>query len=237
MGSLDAGSVRFDTVARTRTWSCKGISGGNAQSCSVACADGTIMVNNAGTASCQTPVCTGTMPQHAVAHPSAGEEDKPTQFLPRNYSATDTARKCEFKCSDGYTWDPATTTCKVTQYTVTTESNNTAWGTTSPLTKTLNPGKSLTVTAKPTAPHKFKHWIDKASNNVVSTNPSYTFTVTKNISLQAVFEAMLPPTPPVEQGVKWECRATENYQCTRQDGVRGAQNACAGVEIRYCDGF
>lgn len=94
----------------------------------------------------------------------------------------------------------------------------------------------MTVIATPLAPHKFKRWIDKENNAELSTNPTYNFTVTKNLSLQAVFEETIS-LPPVPKGVKWGCQSTANLTCTRQDGVTGAKNACADVDMRYCNGF
>ncbi|MDO4713739.1 MAG: InlB B-repeat-containing protein, partial [bacterium] len=79
----------------------------------------------------------------------------------------------------------------VQKFTVTAESNNTTWGTVNPASQTVNANTQVTVTASTIAPHKFKHWIDKASNSVVSTNPSYSFTATKNVKLQAVFEEVV----------------------------------------------
>lgn len=97
----------------------------------------------------------------------------------------------------------------------------------------------MTVIATPLAPHKFKHWIDKENNAELSTNPTYNFTVTKNLSLQAIFEETIV-LPPVPKGVKWGCQSTANLTCTRQDGVTGAMNACADLNndsdrFKYCN--
>ncbi|MFJ1331629.1 InlB B-repeat-containing protein [Capnocytophaga canimorsus] len=73
-------------------------------------------------------------------------------------------------------------------YNVTAKSNNTAWGSVSPESQTLNAGQTAKVTATPVAPHKFKHWINTATQAVVSTQAEYSFTVNENSSLTAVFE-------------------------------------------------
>ncbi|WP_172919814.1 InlB B-repeat-containing protein [Capnocytophaga canis] len=76
----------------------------------------------------------------------------------------------------------------VSTYKVTAKSNNTAWGSVSPENQTLNAGQTVKVTATPVAPHKFKHWINTATQAVVSTQAEYSFTVNENSSLTAVFE-------------------------------------------------
>ncbi|WP_042346329.1 InlB B-repeat-containing protein, partial [Capnocytophaga canis] len=76
----------------------------------------------------------------------------------------------------------------VSTYKVTAKSNNTAWGSVSPENQTLNAGQTAKVTATPVAPHKFKHWINTATQAVVSTQAEYSFTVNENSSLTAVFE-------------------------------------------------
>ncbi|MFK8310167.1 Ig-like domain-containing protein, partial [Capnocytophaga canimorsus] len=69
---------------------------------------------------------------------------------------------------------------------ITANSNNTAWGSVSPENQTLNAGQRAKVTATPVAPHKFKHWINTATQAVVSTQAEYSFTVNENSSLTAV---------------------------------------------------
>ncbi|MFJ1431400.1 hypothetical protein ACILE2_11460, partial [Capnocytophaga canimorsus] len=76
-------------------------------------------------------------------------------------------------------------------YNVTAKSNNTAWGSVSPENQTLNAGQTAKVTATPVAPHKFKHWINTATQAVVSTQTEYSFTVNENSSLTAVFEEVI----------------------------------------------
>ncbi|WP_042343824.1 InlB B-repeat-containing protein, partial [Capnocytophaga canis] len=60
---------------------------------------------------------------------------------------------------------------------ITANSNNTAWGSVSPENQTLNAGQTAKVTATPVAPHKFKHWVNTATQAVVSTQAEYSFTV------------------------------------------------------------
>ncbi|WP_172916583.1 InlB B-repeat-containing protein [Capnocytophaga canis] len=79
----------------------------------------------------------------------------------------------------------------VSTYKVTAKSDNTAWGSVSPENQTLNAGQTAKVTATPVAPHKFKHWINTATQAVVSTQAEYSFTVNEEISLTAVFEEVI----------------------------------------------
>ncbi|MFJ1439817.1 hypothetical protein ACILPE_08835 [Capnocytophaga canimorsus] len=79
----------------------------------------------------------------------------------------------------------------VSTYKVTAKSNNTTWGSVSPENQTLNAGQTAKVTATPVAPHKFKHWINTATQAVVSTQAEYSFTVNENSSLTAVFEEVI----------------------------------------------
>ncbi|MFJ1426429.1 Ig-like domain-containing protein [Capnocytophaga canimorsus] len=79
----------------------------------------------------------------------------------------------------------------VSTYKVTAKSNNTAWGSVSPENQTLNAGQTAKVTATPVAPHKFKHWVNTATQAVVSTQAEYSFTVNENSSLTAVFEEVI----------------------------------------------
>ena len=69
-------------------------------------------------------------------------------------------------------------------YTITTSSNPTAGGSTSG-GGTYQSGTSKTITATPNSGYMFTNWTE--SGNVVSTNASYTFTVTSNRTLVANF--------------------------------------------------
>ena len=75
-------------------------------------------------------------------------------------------------------------------YTIAVSSNNTNQGTVSG-GGTFTEGASATVTATPRSGHRFVNWTEAGSS--VSTNTSYTFTVSKNRTLVANFEA-IPPT-------------------------------------------
>jgi len=70
------------------------------------------------------------------------------------------------------------------QFTVTTNSNPTAGGTTS-AGGTFNSGQSVTVTATANSGYNFINWTE--GSTVVSTNASYTFTITANRNLVANF--------------------------------------------------
>lgn len=133
-GTLKPNSIHADPTTKSRNWICEGIAGGNNQNCNISCATGSVMVLSNGSYSCQTPACTGTLPQSALMYASAGE-NAPATVLPWQYSASDTPRKCEFRCQDGYNWNGSA--CVINQYTVTAESNTTAWGSVTPSSKTL----------------------------------------------------------------------------------------------------
>jgi uncharacterized repeat protein (TIGR02543 family) len=72
----------------------------------------------------------------------------------------------------------------VTQYTVTLSSNPSAGGTTNGA-GTFNSGSSVTVTDPPNAGYTFTNWTENGT--VVSTNASYTFTISGNRTLVANF--------------------------------------------------
>ena len=71
-----------------------------------------------------------------------------------------------------------------TQYTITANANNNAWGTVTG-GGTYNSGATCTLTATPASGYEFLKWTKNGA--VVSTNPSYSFTVTENASYTAVF--------------------------------------------------
>lgn len=72
----------------------------------------------------------------------------------------------------------------IAQYTITASANNNAWGTVSG-GGTYNAGETCTLTATPASGYEFLKWTKNGA--VVSTNPSYSFTVTENASYTAVF--------------------------------------------------
>ena len=74
-----------------------------------------------------------------------------------------------------------------TTYTITVSSNNTNQGTVSG-GGTFDEGAEATVTATPKSGYRFVNWTE--AGNPVSTNTSYTFTVSKNRTLVANFEVV-----------------------------------------------
>ena len=71
-----------------------------------------------------------------------------------------------------------------TQYTITAQANNNAWGSVSG-GGVYNAGTTCTLTATPASGYLFESW--KKNNVVVSTNPTYSFTVTENATYTAYF--------------------------------------------------
>lgn len=70
------------------------------------------------------------------------------------------------------------------QYTITANANNNSWGTVTG-GGTYNSGATCTLTATPNSGYEFLKWTKNGAE--VSTNPSYSFTVTENASYTAVF--------------------------------------------------
>ena len=88
----------------------------------------------------------------------------------------------------------------IPQYTISVSANPTTGGTVSG-GGTFYSGASCTLTATPNTHYDFTNW--KKGNSVVSTNPTYTFTVTQNASYTANFTALQAHTitcNPVENG-------------------------------------
>ena len=73
-----------------------------------------------------------------------------------------------------------------TQYTITVNANNNAWGTVSGGGQ-YNAGATCTLHATPASGYQFESW--KKNGTVVSTNPNYSFTVTENATYTAYFSA------------------------------------------------
>ena len=71
-----------------------------------------------------------------------------------------------------------------TQYTITVNANNNAWGTVSG-GGTYNSGATCTLHATPASGYQFDSW--KKNGSVVSTNPNYSFTVTESATYTAYF--------------------------------------------------
>lgn len=72
----------------------------------------------------------------------------------------------------------------ITEYTITANTNNNAWGNVTG-GGTYNAGTTCTLTATPASGYQFQSW--KKNGTVVSTNPTYTFTVTENATYTAYF--------------------------------------------------
>ena len=73
-----------------------------------------------------------------------------------------------------------------TQYTITVNANNNAWGTVSGGGQ-YDAGATCTLHATPASGYQFDSW--KKNGSVVSTNPNYSFTVTENATYTAYFSA------------------------------------------------
>lgn len=72
----------------------------------------------------------------------------------------------------------------IVQYTITANSNNNAWGTVTG-GGTYNNGATCTLTATPESGYQFQSW--KKNGEVVSTSPTYSFTVTESATYTAQF--------------------------------------------------
>ena len=87
--------------------------------------------------------------------------------------------------NQGNTTRAATLTVNPKQYTITVRASPSTYGTVSG-GGTFAEGTSHTVTATPNSGHTFIHWTKNGA--VVSTSPSYTFTMpSANVTLVAVF--------------------------------------------------
>ena len=80
--------------------------------------------------------------------------------------------------------DDFSVTQETAQYTITANANNNAWGSVSG-GGTYNAGATCTLTATPASGYQFESW--KKNGSVVSTNASYSFTVTENATYTAYF--------------------------------------------------
>jgi Divergent InlB B-repeat domain len=87
--------------------------------------------------------------------------------------------------NQGSTTRAATLTVNPKQYTLTVRALPSTYGTVSGGGKFAE-GTSHTVTATPNSGHTFFHWTN--NGRVVSTSASYTFTLTANVTLVAVFQ-------------------------------------------------
>ena len=95
---------------------------------------------------------------------------------------------------------------------------------------------SLTFTATPSEGYEFVNWTD-ASNKEVSTNATYTTTVTAAISLTANFKAKTPDTP-TESGVIYDFTGsigttTDGTNCTTANNVITFSSNFSAKEGKY----
>lgn len=82
---------------------------------------------------------------------------------------------------------------------------------------------SLTFTATPNDEYEFVNWTDASNNSVISTEATYTTTVTAAISLKANFKAKTPVTPTEDEVIyNWGTSVgttTYGTNCTSNTGV------------------
>jgi hypothetical protein len=101
---------------------------------------------------------------------------------------------------------------------ITTERNDTLMGTVT-TTKVYDTGVSATVTATPKTGYKFLKWSD--GTNDVSTNASYTFTTSSDITLTAYFGNISTLINPVDNVVKVKYNAIiSDYLLLEGENIR-----------------
>ena len=108
-------------------------------------------------------------------------------------------------------------------------------GTTINLGSEVEANTSLTFTATPSEGYEFVNWTD-ASNTAVSTNATYTTTVTAAIALTANFKAKTPVTP--EGGVIYDFTGsigttTDGTNCTSTNGIITFSSNFSAKEGKY----
>lgn len=111
-----------------------------------------------------------------------------------------------------------------------------ASGTTINSSSEVEANTSLTFTATPSEGYEFVNWTD-ASNNSVSTNATYTTTVTAAIALTANFKAKTPVTP-TESGVIYDLTGsigttTDGTNCTTANNVITFSSNFSAKEGKY----
>lgn len=84
-------------------------------------------------------------------------------------------------------WFPAEVTAPVTLSTAVSPVNS---GSVTPSSATVNSGSSLMVTATNNFGYSFKEWRDGDTNNLLSTDNPYTFTISANTSLVAIYDVL-----------------------------------------------
>lgn len=94
---------------------------------------------------------------------------------------------------------------------------------------------SLTFTATPNEGYEFVNWTD-ASNNSVSTEATYTTTVTAAISLTANFKAKAPVTPTEDVIYNWNTIGSQKENIAVTEGtknINGTSVACINFGSNY----
>ena len=119
------------------------------------------------------------------------EPDYPTDWTTRTidlsaYKGHTVSIAFKYTGNNGHTWniDDFSITQETAQYTITANCNNNAWGSVSG-GGTYNAGATCTLVATPASGYQFESW--KKNGSVVSTNPTYSFTVTENATYTAYF--------------------------------------------------
>lgn len=109
-------------------------------------------------------------------------------------------------------------------YIVVTSSNNNSMGTASPSRSNVAAGNSITITATTNNGYRFLYWKD--GNTTISTNSSYTFTPTRNISLLAYFDydsswadvTLMGSNCSLSGSGRFQKGTTHTVQCITADG-------------------
>ena len=104
----------------------------------------------------------------------------------KNGSVVSTNANYSFTVTESATYTAYFQQAAPTQYTITVNANNNAWGTVSG-GGTYNSGATCTLHATPASGYQFDSW--KKNGSVVSTNPNYSFTVTESATYTAYFSA------------------------------------------------
>lgn len=96
---------------------------------------------------------------------------------------------------------------------------------------------SLTFTATPSEGYEFVNWTDATSNKEVSTNATYTATVTAAISLKANFKAKTPVTPTEGEVIyNWKAIGSQKENIAVTEGIKninGTSVPCINFGSNY----
>jgi Leucine-rich repeat (LRR) protein/fibronectin type 3 domain-containing protein len=134
---------------------------------------------------------------------------------------------------------PTPTPTPVAKYTITAESNNTAYGTVSGGGKFAS-GASVTLSAKPKAGYRFVRWLE--GSKAVSASAQYTFTVAKARTLKAEFAKAASPkdAQAVSAGydrikITWKAvsgaKEYEVYRAASKNGTYTKAGVCADTSF------